>query len=75
MRALSMKALFKKGFYACPEAAATLAGLHKLAGAKAFNSDEDILLYLTGNAMVYSDTMTIERSKVPILNRYSATID
>lgn len=73
--ALSMKIFFKKGLYACPEAAATLAGLHKLAEAKILDSNEEILLHLTGNAMVYSDAMTIERAAIPILDRDTVMID
>ena len=73
--ALSMKNFFEKGLYACPEAAATLAGLHKLAEAKILDSNEEILLHLTGNAMVYSDAMTIERAAIPILDRDTVMID
>ncbi len=55
----SMKAFFKKGIYACPEAASTLAGLEKLIDESTVNQDDVILLYLTGTAMKYFDIIPV----------------
>jgi len=68
----SMKAFFKMGIYACPEAASTLAALNKIENEGIFNPDEKILLYLTGNAMKYFDLMEIKRNEIALLNRESA---
>lgn len=65
----SMKAFFKMGIYACPEAAATLVALEKIENQKLFDSDEKILLYLTGNAMKYFEILEIEKDEFPVLNR------
>jgi len=65
----SMKTFFKMGISACPEAASTLAALKRLENENAFDLDEKILLYLTGNAMKYVDVMKIERDAIPVLNR------
>jgi threonine synthase len=65
----SMNTLLRKGIYACPEAAATLAALKKLENQNAFDSDETVLLYLTGNAMKYFDVVKMERERVPLLKR------
>lgn len=65
----SMKTFFKKGIYACPEAASTLAALNKLKNEGVFDPDETMLLYLTGNAMKYFDAMEIKRNEIPVLNR------
>jgi len=65
----SMKKLFKMGIYACPEAASTLTALNKIENEGVFDSDERILLYLTGNALKYFDVMEIERKEIPVLKR------
>jgi len=65
----SMKAFFKMGIYACPEAASTLAALKKFERESAIDPDEKILLYLTGNATKYFDVMEIKRDEIPVLNR------
>jgi threonine synthase len=65
----SMKAFFKMGIYACPEAASTLAALNKLKNEGVFHPDETTLLYLTGNAMKYFDVMKIEKNDIPVLKR------
>jgi threonine synthase len=65
----SMKAFFKMGIYACPEAASTLAALKKLENEDVFDPNEKILLYLTGNAMKYFDVMKIEKNKIPTLDK------
>jgi threonine synthase len=65
----SMKAFFKMGIYACPEAASTLAALTKLASEGILDPNEKTVLYLTGNAMKYFDIMQIERNEIPVLNR------
>lgn len=65
----SMKAFFKMGTYACPEAASTLAALKKLQNESVFDPDEKMLLYLTGNAMKYFDAFEIKRDEIPVLNR------
>jgi threonine synthase len=65
----SMKTLFRKGIYACPEAAATLAALEKLEDQKAFDPEETILLYLTGNATKYFDLLEIKKEQIPIIDR------
>jgi threonine synthase len=70
----SMKAFFKMGIYACPEAAATLAALNKLEHKSMFDQDEKILLYLTGNAMKYFDAMEIETNKIPVLDKDTTPI-
>jgi threonine synthase len=65
----SMKAFFKMGIYACPEAASTLAASNKLASEGVLDLNEKTLLYLTGNAMKYFDVMKIERNEIPVLSR------
>jgi threonine synthase len=65
----SMKAFFKMGIYACPEAAATLAALNKIEREGILDPSEKILLYLTGNAMKYLDLIEIEREKIPVLTK------
>jgi threonine synthase len=71
----SMKILLRKGIYACPEAAATLAALEKLENQKVFDPDETILLYLTGNATKYFDLLEIEREQIPVLERNANSLD
>jgi threonine synthase len=65
----SMKAFFKMGIYACPEAASTLAALKKLENEDVFDPNEKILLYLTGNAMKYFDVMKIEKNNILTLDK------
>jgi len=64
-----MKALFRLGIYACPEAAATLAALNKVYEEGELDGDEKTLLYLTGNAMKYFDILEMEKKVLPILDR------
>jgi len=71
----SMKTLFRKGIYACPEAAATLAALEKLENQNAFDPDETILLYLTGNATKYLDALEMRREQIPVLERNTNSLD
>jgi threonine synthase len=71
----SMKSLFKKGIYACPEAAATLVALEKLENQNAFDPDDIILLYLTGNATKYFDALEIRREQIPVLERNTNSLD
>lgn len=63
----SMKAMFQKGIYACPEAAATLAAFEKYEDLS--HADETILLYVTGSAMKYYDSMKINKAEIPLLQR------
>ena len=65
----SMKTFFKMGIYACPEAASTLAALTELENEGLFDSKENMLLCITGNAMKHFDVMEIERDGIPVLNR------
>jgi threonine synthase len=65
----SMKTLLRNGIYACPEAAATLAALIKLENQNFFDSEETVLLYLTGNATKYFDSLEINRKQLPVLNK------
>jgi threonine synthase len=53
----SMKAFFRMGIYACPEAASTLAALTKLKEEGHYDSEEKTLLYITGTAMKYFHLM------------------
>jgi threonine synthase len=71
----SMNSLLKKGLYACPEAAATLAGLKKLENQHVFDSDESILLYLTGNAMKYFNATKTREERVPVLKQNADSLD
>jgi len=64
-----MKAFFKMGIYACPEAASTLAALHKFENEGVFDRDDRILLYLTGNAMKYFDIMQTGRKDIHVLDK------
>jgi threonine synthase len=70
----SMKAFFKMGIYACPEAASTLAASNKLASEGVLDLNEETLLYLTGNAMKYFDVIEMERSKISVLSKESTSI-
>ena len=49
--------LAKEGIFACPEGAATLAGYRKLVDAGVIARDEKVLLYSTGSAMKYLDSV------------------
>ena len=71
----SVKTLFRKGIYACPEAAATLAALEKLAGQNFFDPEETILLYLTGNAIKYFDSLEMKREQIPVLGKNADLLD
>jgi threonine synthase len=71
----SMKSLFRRGIYACPEAAATLAALEKLENQNAFDQGETVLLYLTGNATKYLDKLEVRRDQIPILERNADSLD
>jgi threonine synthase len=70
----SMKAFFKMGIYACPEAASTLAASNKLASEGVLDLNEETLLYLTGNAMKCFDVIEMERSKFSVLSKESTSI-
>jgi threonine synthase len=65
----SMKTLMRKGIYACPEAASTLASLEKLENQRVFDSDKTVLLYLTGNATKYFDILETRKEQIPVLDR------
>jgi threonine synthase len=71
----AMKALLGSGIYACPEASATLAALQKLENQRAFEPDETVLLYLTGNAMKYFEVIKTRQEEVPILKRNADSLD
>ena len=47
-----------EGIFAAPEAAATLAGLHRLAADGFVSPDERIVLFLTGGGLKYSHLIT-----------------
>jgi threonine synthase len=70
-----MKSLFRRGIYACPEAAATLAALEKLENQNAFDQGETVLLYLTGNATKYLDTLEVRRDQIQVLERNADSLD
>ena len=57
----SIKTFMKMGIYACPEAAATLASLKRIADQSLLDRSERILLFVTGNLMKYFDVIEIER--------------
>ncbi|RLI06017.1 threonine synthase [Candidatus Bathyarchaeota archaeon] len=71
----SIKAFMKMGIYACPEAASTLAALRKLENHRILDTDENILLCITGNLMKYFDTIKLERDKVPLLDKDADSLD
>lgn len=71
----SMKTFFKMGIYACPEAASALAGLNKLEKESAIDSDEKILLCLTGTAMKHFDALEIEKGKISVLPKDADSLD
>jgi len=71
----SIKAFMKMGIYACPEAASTLAALRKLENRGTLDTDENILLCITGNLMKYFDTIKLERDKVPLLDKDADSLD
>ncbi|MDG6934332.1 MAG: threonine synthase [Nitrososphaerota archaeon] len=50
---LEMKKLMKEGISACPEGAATLAGLRRLVDKNWIEKEESVLLYNTGTALKY----------------------
>jgi threonine synthase len=70
----SMKAFFRIGIYACPEAASTLAASNKLASEGALDLNEKTLLCITGNAMKYFDVMKIERDKIRVLSKNAVSL-
>ncbi|MDG7007639.1 MAG: threonine synthase [Nitrososphaerota archaeon] len=53
----SVSALAKEGVFACPEGAATLAGYRELLDTGIIGRDERILLYNTGTALKYLDSV------------------
>ncbi|MEM3731417.1 MAG: threonine synthase [Candidatus Bathyarchaeia archaeon] len=65
----SMEAFFKKGIYACPEAASTLSALYKLIEGGEIDQSEKVLLYLTGNAMKYFDLLKMDKSKITQISK------
>lgn len=71
----SMKTLLRMGIYACPEAASALAALEQLENQRVFDSNETILLYLTGNAMKYFDTLETKREQIAVLDQESNSVD
>jgi threonine synthase len=71
----AMKALFKMGVYACPEAAATLAAFEGLWRKGELDGDERVLLCITGNAMKYFDIMRLKREEIPVLPRDAKSLD
>jgi len=71
----SIKAFMKMGIYACPEAASTLAALRKLENHRILDTDENILLCITGNLMKYFDTIKLEKDKVPLLDKDADSLD
>lgn len=70
----SMKAFFRMGIYACPEAASTLAALRKMETEDDVDSDEKVLLYLTGNAMKYFDVMKLEKTRITIVGNNAESL-
>ena len=46
-----------EGINACPEGAATLAGLRKLLANGAVSSDESVVLFNTGSGLKYQDLL------------------
>jgi threonine synthase len=71
----SMEKLLREGVYACPEAASSLAALEKLEKQRVFDSNETILLYLTGNVMKYFDVMETKKERIPVLERDTNSLD
>ena len=71
----SIKAFMKMGIYACPEAASTLAALRKLENHRILDTDENILLCITGNLMKYFDTIKLEKDKVLLLDKDADSLD
>jgi len=63
----SMETFLKRGVYACPEAASTLAALRRLGNNGMLDTDEKTLLCITGNAIKYFDIMKLEKNKIPLL--------
>ena len=53
----AMRRLAKEGVFACPEGAATLPGYAKLLDAGIIRRDERVLLYNTGTALKYLDSV------------------
>jgi threonine synthase len=70
----SMKHFFRTGIYACPEAASTLAALGKLQDENMLDSQEKILLYLTGSAMKYFDVIKIRKNRISAVNKNAASL-
>lgn len=71
----AMKALFRMGVYACPEAAATLAAFENLWETGMLDRDEKVLLCITGNAMKYFDIMGLKKDEIPVLPRDAESLD
>jgi threonine synthase len=71
---VAMRAFFKGGVYACPEAAATLAAYRRLLDDRVLDADERSLLYVTGTALKYFDVMDINRTRIPVLRKDAASL-
>jgi threonine synthase len=63
----AIKALYRMGIFACPEAAATFAALKQMTVESPSIVDERTLLYLTGTAMKYPDAVQIDATRIPTL--------
>ncbi len=70
----AVKAFFRDGVYACPEAAATLAGYHRLVDERLLDSGDRTLLYLTGTALKYFDAIDVDVGGIPVLKRDAASL-
>jgi threonine synthase len=63
----SIKALYRMGVFACPEAASTFAALKLMHSENPPASDERTLLYFTGTAMKYPDAVQIDKTRIQTL--------
>lgn len=68
----SMRTLAKDGISACPEGAATLAGLRELVKDGRIDSTDTVVLYNTGTALKYLDIL--EKKRLPVLAQDAETI-
>ncbi|MCR6691718.1 MAG: pyridoxal-phosphate dependent enzyme, partial [archaeon YNP-LCB-003-016] len=70
----SMKILARRGFFICPEAAASHAALKHIANEGLFDPSDRILLYFTGSGLKYLDLYDLDVSKLPLLPRDASSL-
>ena len=70
----SMKVLAKRGFFMCPEAAASHAALKHIVDEELLDSSDRILLYFTGSGLKYLDLYDLDPLKLPLIPKDASSL-